>query len=519
MSKIIKILILAVIFKQILWSSFIPMWQFPDEQAHFAQVQNQAEGNPINPARSNNTSKEIDESEILLGTKRDEFGNNKFTYHPEFKLDYSNKTSGIYEDEIRRFTLKYRHEFVSNEATAYPPLYYQLAALFYNTFNHSDLFTRLYFTRLFNIVLFLILLFLILLIAKLLFPFNQVLQITLILLVTFHPMLSFVAGGVNSDNLFNLLFTLGIYLNLLLLKEGWNIKIIIFTLITFYFINNTKPQGQLLVLLYIFPVLLSIIKKRSLILFSFSILFVFLILKNNILNFTKNQQFLPEIPQFSSLTFLSLNSYLTHMNSTLSRIYRETMPWYWGVFRWLSLTYPRLIHRIINWTLVASLVGIIFNIRNIIIQKKKSKSFIYFLFLVYSTVIYILALISYDYLFTFSHGFSLGLQGRYFFPVIVAQMSILLIGLNSLNTLFNMKQNFIKLAGLGMVLLHTYAFIFVNKSYFESSPIKLFFLQASQYKPVIFKSPSLEIFMLIQLISLCIFIWYYLRMEQNNAAI
>jgi len=90
-----------MLFKQLLWISYIPIWHFPDEQAHFGEVQNYAEGNPINPASSNNTAREIDESEILLSTKRDSLGNNLYIYHPEFNIPYSDSKMGIYENQIK----------------------------------------------------------------------------------------------------------------------------------------------------------------------------------------------------------------------------------------------------------------------------------------------------------------------------------------------------------------------------------------------------------------------------------
>ena len=38
--KPIVCLLVVIFLKQILWLGIVPLWQFPDEQAHFAQVQN-----------------------------------------------------------------------------------------------------------------------------------------------------------------------------------------------------------------------------------------------------------------------------------------------------------------------------------------------------------------------------------------------------------------------------------------------------------------------------------------------
>ena len=77
----------------------IPIWQYPDEQAHFAQVQNVAELGKV-PMVGNDTSYEIALSEKILGTERNGFGNNKYTYHPEYNIAYSNNSMGLFEKEL-----------------------------------------------------------------------------------------------------------------------------------------------------------------------------------------------------------------------------------------------------------------------------------------------------------------------------------------------------------------------------------------------------------------------------------
>src|SRR3990167_1557029 len=74
---------LILIVKQLAWIAFIPLWQFPDEQAHFAQVQNLVEASSKTGEERATTSREIYESEVILGTDRNDLGNNNYTYHPE----------------------------------------------------------------------------------------------------------------------------------------------------------------------------------------------------------------------------------------------------------------------------------------------------------------------------------------------------------------------------------------------------------------------------------------------------
>ena len=124
MNSLFKLLLVAAFFNALSWIILIPLWQYPDEQAHFAQVQYIAEisGKPQNN-QSFDTSYEVAISEKILGTERDDLGNNKYTYHPEYKPDYSTGLYGPYEKEITSLPKSARSQLVKDEATLNPPLY------------------------------------------------------------------------------------------------------------------------------------------------------------------------------------------------------------------------------------------------------------------------------------------------------------------------------------------------------------------------------------------------------------
>lgn len=504
------IFIIILLLKQLLWIVFIPMWQFPDEQAHFAQVQNTAENTPINPPNGFTTSKEIDISEFYLGTKRDSFGNNKFTYHPDFNLDYSSSLIGPYEEIFKRFPSKFRKEKVSNEATAYPPLYYKIASLAYRTVYSQDLITRVFVSRLINLCLFLLFVYFVYLIGKLLLPESTIFAWVLTILVGFHPMLSFVYGGINSDNLYNLLFTVGIYLGLLILKNPVRLSVIIISLILIILVGYTKPQGKLIYLVFMFPVLYRLWHIRKIFVLG-SIFFLLIIsLTPTVRHYILNTRLIEDLPVLSEFNGNSIFSYASFQFSRLKKIYRETMPWYWGVFRWLSHTYPRVIHRALNWSVIFSGIGYIFLLRKYLKNRRLNISLLAFSYLIYITFVYALSITTYDYLFTTWHGFSLGLQGRYFFPTIVAHLAILLLGWYYL--LPKAHKTFgLKIIGFAMIGLHFYAQIFVVTSYFDTGSLRTFFTQASQYKPWFFKSPLLEMLVFIYLLTFLYFVIKYFK--------
>ena len=110
-----------------------------------------------------------------------------------------------------------------------------------------------------------------------------------------------------------------------------------------------------------------------------------------------------------------------------------------------------------------------------------------------------------------SHGFSFGIQGRYFFPVISALTALLVFGVLGFTDKKRLRQMIVVFLGLSMIVLHQIALFWLLFSYYSKESVSLFFVQASQYKPWFFKSPVLEFLILVHFISLGIFVFNYLK--------
>jgi len=513
-------LLLLLIIKQLAWVGFMPLWQFPDEQAHFAQVQNLVEERTrsINPLAT--TSREIYETEVLLGTERNDLGNNKYTYHPEFNIEYTDSTVGKFESTILNFPEQYRHDRVIREATGYPPLYYQLSSLGYRLAYQQDFLTRVFTTRLINIFLFIVFYLVVFSIGRELFNKKNI-ALLFTLLIVFQPMLSFVMAGVNSDNLFNLLFAISILLSLRLLNRGWHLSTLLLALVNLFLIMKTKPHGILVAVIYLYPLFYLLVRRSGMRIKHLLIISLILLagFGGVIFSIAQGAQFIPEIGRLKEFPQLSTSEFITHLKNTVRLSYRLILPWYWGVFRWLSMTYPRLIHRMINGVILFAVVGIIVAIyRNV---KNPAKNILkpeLFLFLFYVSGVYFLALTVFDYLFIKSYGFSFGFQGRYFFPVISAHMGLLLMGIKTLFSTFKIPGRFMKWLGIAMIGLHIYAHYLVSVSYYAAPTLRQAFRFASQYKPALFKSPYLEVASVFLLLLYGLFIYKYLQVfnEKEN---
>lgn len=449
--------------------TFLPLFQTPDEQAHFAQVQNKAElGVDFLPAP--NTSQEILFAEDKLGVLRDNRGNNLYTYHPEFNLSYSPITVGLQEKPIGSLPRADRKIFTINESTAYPPLYYQVGSVFYKLFDSGSLFDRVFSVRLVAVLSLVALSTVAYFIGRLLFA-NEIAALSLSVLVGFQPMLTFVHSGVTSDALFNLIFGVFLFLCLRLLNRGLNILdlgLVAGTVIVSFW---TKPQANIMA--FILVPLLFFLAIRGRVRNIKTILLITVAAGLSLFGLysrlSHGRSIFLETESGKSV-LISLPSVLEHLQFTLNHTYREVLPWFWGVFRWLSLGLPGWLRQTTNLLTLGSFVGFIMYI----VKRRDIK----IIFLAFSLVVYFLAITAFDYGFRQAHGFSYGIQGRYFFPVIIPFMAIFLVGLRPLG----------RLLPIGMIITNILVFFWVTGSYYALA-WPTFFIQASQYKPIWLKYP------------------------------
>ncbi len=520
--NLIQLLLLTSLLKGVIFAVIIPLWHTPDEQAHFAQIAYFAEFNKM-PNTPFDLNKEVYQSEELLGTLRDERGNNKFTFHPEYRIDYTNKLNGRYEDKIINLPKEYRKELVKQEAANYPPLYYWIGGVGYKIFYNQDLIVRVFIVRFISILMGVGVVYVAWLIGRELFPKIKIYQITLPVMVSFQPMFSFVSSGVTSDNLMNLLFSIVIYLCILIIKQRMNLNIVLGLILTMILLYVTKPQFILAIPIIVVALILSIIfnykfTKRTylfaIILGGFILSLGYLLINNNlflsVLERIYPQSYDPGKKLVTSISFLQF------LKQTITHTIAEVIPWYWGVYNWLGVTYPRLVHQVINRIMILAAIGLVVKI--ILLIKKRQRDDLLFLFLIISVAIYFFGITYYNYLFTLSHGFPFGIQGRYYFPTIIPQMAILLIGLSAFipSKYKVIRFNLAKFFGFMMAILNMIALWTIASSYYDLSSFTSFITQASQYKPLIFKGMWLFIWVFIYGLVLSMFLFDYLRLNAKQ---
>lgn len=489
MEKLLKVLIIGAFFNAITWIVLIPLWQYPDEQAHFAQVQNIAENKTFYP-KGFNTSKEIAESENILKIERDSLGNNKYTYNPKFNIDYSNSFYGPREKELLDLPKSTRSELVKSEASQNPPLYYITSAQIYNLFKGASLFTRVTAVRFFSVIIYLLTIFVAYKIAIEVFGKKNI-AITFVAMVAFMPMFVFANTGIIPDPLVNFLFTAVFYFLIKILKDGMKPKYIQAVFIIFVLGVLTRQHFlialPIIMLVFLYKFLKSNGIKRFASIFALVVIFLILVEKFGtsypiISNF--------RIPDISIIGFgqVSLQSFLDHFVWTLKNTYFQTLPWYWGVYRWLSLTLPHIYYEIINRLLLLSSIGIFLYFYKLIRNKKIFENDKIIIFFATSIVTYFSIFLIWDYFFKLKNNFSFGYQGRYFFPIIIPTFALIFVGFQQIFQYFKKYQNigFFMLVFL-MIIANDFSLFYVASSYYDSSSVNAFILQASQYKPEIIK--------------------------------
>lgn len=509
--SLITLLLLAHFLKEIVWIGLVPLWHFPDEQSHVAQVAYIAEKGLERAYGELDLTEEIRRSEELLGTERDEMGVNKFTYHPEFRIEYTDTTVGLYEEEIQNLAVDSQNRgMVKQEASRYPPLYYTMLAGVYRVFYQQDIFIRVFSMRLVQMLFSLGTVYFSYLIGTLIFNSRR-LGVFTAALVSFHPMFSFVSAGVNSDNIGTFLFTAYIFFVIkLLYHKNTALQWMLYLLLTVLTVTQ-KPQFIILAPVTVLMIFLQVWRmahtaKRRILSVGIMLMAVILGIQLAIVFRFSSVPLIASF--FERMDVAALFSYVK--DYMIRHLYREVLPWYWGVYDWLGVTYPRVVHRTINWLGVAAGVGLLVGFLRGNRQVRER-----ILILASFSGLLVAGIYGYDWLEWSQRNIHLGVQGRYFFPAISAHMGLMLLGLISLvPRRFQQVMGFVLV--VAMMVLNWYALYTVAATYYDLSSLSSFLNQASQYKPWFFKGGHLLIWLAGYIIALVLLFYLLLREHFQN---
>jgi hypothetical protein len=119
---------------------------------------------------------------------------------------------------------------------------------------------------------------------------------------------------------------------------------------------------------------------------------------------------------------------------------------------------------------------------------KRPKPIQPWVYLLVLNVTYICLLVAWDMSMTLKAGFGHGIQGRYFFPLIVSHMAFLVYGWSAITNRLS-KTLILPLTLILFLALNIYSLIHVSSQYYNHNSIDMYSKQVSQYKPDLLKWP------------------------------
>ncbi|MBP9670647.1 DUF2142 domain-containing protein [Candidatus Woesebacteria bacterium] len=505
MSKEVIKFTLAIVGVILGWVMVVPIFEFPDEQAHFGSISYLISNNFMPDYGKEDLTVEMAETQKLLGVFRNDVGQNKYTYHPEYHPEYTSTDIGLYEDEIKSLnSQENRDTYVGSEAAKYPPLYYALGSLYTRIVDRSDIMTRVFVTRFINLDIAVLMAMVVWNIGLITFD-KKIYARLLTFMVMLQPMMSFVTAGINSDNLHNLLFFTIIYLGLRIIKYELKFKDLLALVIVIVLDIYTKPQGFIGIAVAGLSVLLAVIRSRKWTMLGW-IAFIGLgaILVGG--SQWETYQGLFSVGNTHGATFIE------YVRFTANKLLAQNVVWYWGVFKWLGVVLPPIYWRVANRIVLVSVIGLVVYWWRTLKKKSTIADPYSIFFVLCSSILYALIIFWYDWQHTKQNGYSLGIQARYFFPTIVAHMSILITGVMSLTS--NLKlQSWIR---TGLVLLFTWLQLGglwrIISIYYPGANLSEIITMASQYKPELIKGEWWYLWIAIYVISLL----YLLRISLSQ---
>lgn len=478
LKKIIIFIIPSIIIG--FWSLIVPLFEFPDEQVHLSTVNYYAQEGKIQPYDTPDVTAEMYRTQELLGTLRDGLGNNKYTYHPEYHVEYNSSLVGLYELEILSLNnSSSRSAYVKDEGAQYPPAYYVYSSAWQKIVEASDIITRTFVIRLGGLPLALLMAYFAYKIGIVVFD-KKSYAITLMTLSYLQPMFDFVTAGINSDNLHNLLFFGLIYHSLLLIKNGISLLPLIMATLMIILDIYTKPQGFIGIPILGLALVFSAIKYKQ-----WKLLLIPLGLSIVIGIFSY-----PQLSRYLAFAFVDNTrgiSLIEYLSFSANKLVAQNIVWYWGVFKWLGVVLPPIYWRLANRLVLLSVVGFVVYLWKVFKHKKVIASPLLTFYLLLVTLTYALSIFWADYQHHKNVGYSLGIQARYFFPTIIAHLTLLQTGIISLGWNARIRTFLRRALILFFVWLQLGAVWHILTIYYDTSSINMLIAQLSQYKPAFAK--------------------------------
>jgi 4-amino-4-deoxy-L-arabinose transferase-like glycosyltransferase len=441
---LILLLCLIMLVKGVLWSLAFPLWQGPDEDDHFAVIQFIAETGRL-PGEDDTWLPD----DVALSRELADVG--RLNYAPEQRQAFSETAIGPGEGAFANVPAEARRstdlQSVGKLMHA-TPMYYVLAAGVYRLFDDGDLIMRAQVQRIFAVIVGMPLVIVAYLIARILFPTNPAMHLTIPTLVAFQPMISEIISVVSVDGLLILCYSLLIYLSLLILRDGLNWRYGLAVGIVFAVGVLTKPTlsgiAPLIALLVAYDWWRGKGRRKEVVISALLMGVVILIplgwwiqrslwLNDDLLYFNPVVEG-HRIIQNPFYDYGAGQHLLDYYQSVWGGIFTT----WWAEFGWLDTPLPPWVYFFLRGLTVLAIAGLILAL----VHRGKEENawqkwrigeatapITAWIFLAATIVLPILLLQVYDLAFWWEYGNGRGLQGRYWLGTVVPMLTFFAAGL------------------------------------------------------------------------------------------
>jgi 4-amino-4-deoxy-L-arabinose transferase-like glycosyltransferase len=403
----------------VFWAAVIPLWQSPDEPAHFAYIQSLGEENRLFPRPE--FSREITDAYELSGLVRVPF--DAAARQPLI----AGSAWGPTEREVVSLPATLRDEIVAhsrNPALSYPPGYYLFASLVYRALASHDILTIMFALRVFSAVLTAFTVLIGYLALRLYFKDRGVAR-TAAFLMALSPMYIYMGMAVNVDVLVWLLFTVQVYLLTRSLQEGLSSQknLALAVLIgAGLWVKQTFVIGILFhMLLLAFMTFRRSIRWATAVRFML-VLFGVILLMDGWLYVGGGVATTPGV----SAPRLSLGGFLRHFAEHWSSYRWALQETFWGSFGWLDTPLSKTLYAAVGLVSLGALVGFVAYLVVVTLRRQPPDAAVFFFFLL--IVVFLGAMSALNYAVVQS-GAGWFLQGRYLFPLMAPILAVLVTGL------------------------------------------------------------------------------------------
>lgn len=441
---LIGLLLSIMIVKGVMWSLAFPLWQGPDEDDHYAVIQFIGETGRLPDENDLFLPDEVTMSRALADVGR-------IPYEPEQRQLFSQSDVGPGELALAELDPALRATFdlaATGKLMHATPLYYFLASTFYRLAEDGDILARAQNQRLLSVTIGSLMVVVAYLIARVLFPTNRAMRITIPTLVAFHPMITEITAVVSVDGLLILCYTTLIYLSLLVIRDGfnWHIGVSIGLVFAIGFLTKPTLSGfaPLIALLLIFDFVRGKYRRRQIVAGVGLMAVIILVpmgwwmsrslrLNDDLFYFN------PVLEGHRIIDFPFFDyAFFKHMVDYYQSVWGGIFVTWWAHFGWLDTALPPWVYTLLRLLVIIAIAGLalrLFRGRTIPfvsakwVKGQETAPLSAWLFLALSILVPIVLLQIYDITFWWEYGVGRGLQGRYWLGTVVPMLSFFATGL------------------------------------------------------------------------------------------